>query len=103
MPFHIITHLITHPGRQRELAAIFEFRLQLTFKAQQHMPTPAPVIGQVAGGLFDHAHTGSAKVASAPPGTARNARMKLGFKGGPIGDAKRDSGEFHGVLARQLT
>jgi len=103
MPFHVVSHLITHPGRQRELAAIFQFRVQLAFEAQQHMPTPAPVIGQVAGGVFDHAYTGGAKVASAPPGTAGDAWMKLGFEGGPVGDAKRDSSEFHGGLGRQLT
>ncbi len=49
MPFHVIAHLVTHSSCQGELAAIFQLRVQLAFKAQQHMPAPAPVIRQVAG------------------------------------------------------
>ena len=58
MPLHVIAHLITHPGSQRELPAILQLGVQLTFQAQQDMPAPTPVISQVTGAGFDHAHAG---------------------------------------------
>jgi hypothetical protein len=54
MPLHVIAHLITHPGSQRELPAILQLGVQLTFQAQQDMPAPTPVIRQVTG-LYSYA------------------------------------------------
>lgn len=103
MAFHAIAYLVTHPGRQRELAAVLQFGVQFPFQAQQDMPAPTPVVGQVTGGVLDHAHAGGAEVAGTPQGTAGNAWVKFGLDGRPVGDAKRDSGQFHGGLGRQLT
>lgn len=49
MAFHVIAHLVTHPRREGELAAVLQRRMQFPLKTQQHVPTPAPVIGQIAG------------------------------------------------------
>src|SRR5471030_889033 len=103
MPFHVIAHLVTHPGREGELAAVFQLRVQLPFQTQQHMPAPAPMIGQVTGRVFDHAHTGGAEVARAPQGIAGDAWVQFRFEGGPVGGGKRDGGQFHGGLGHYLT
>lgn len=101
MRFHVITYLVTHPGRQRELTAVFQLRVQLAFQAQQHMPAFAPVIGQVAGGVLHHAYTSVSEMAGAPQRMAGNAGVNDGVDGGPVGGAKGDSGEVHGGLSRE--
>jgi hypothetical protein len=35
MPFHVIAHLVTHPRREGELAAVLQRRMQFTLKTQK--------------------------------------------------------------------
>jgi hypothetical protein len=57
MSLSIIAHLIAHAWRQCELTTIFQFCMQLTLQAQQDVPPPTPVIGQISRAVFDHPHT----------------------------------------------
>ncbi|MDQ0653881.1 hypothetical protein QFZ38_004137 [Pseudomonas cedrina] len=79
MALPLIAHLVTHSGRQRELAAVLQFRVQLAFEAQQDVPSPAPVIRQVTGRVLDHAHAGIAEMAGAPHRMADSAWVGGGF------------------------
>src|SRR3546814_5518190 len=61
-----------------------------SFQAQQDVPLAAPVVGQVAGRILDHAHADIAELARAPIGHAAVAGVFGGFNGLPVGRAKRD-------------
>ena len=71
MPLSVVAHLIAHPGGERELATILQFRVQLAFQAQQDMTSPAPVFGQISGTVFNHPHPGRTKLAGPPLGGTR--------------------------------
>jgi len=44
MSLCLIGDLITHSGRKREPAAIFQFGFKLPLKQEQDVPFPAPVV-----------------------------------------------------------
>src|SRR5690606_27069572 len=73
----------------------FEFGVQLAFQAQQDMALAAPVVGQVAGRVFDHAHADVAELAGAPIRLAGVARVFGGFDRLPIGGAEGDIAQIH--------
>src|SRR6476620_9151626 len=68
MRFRAVSHVIAHAWRQRESPAVHELGLQIALEAQQEVALRTPVVGLVAGGIFEHAH---AYVAEAPRTPAR--------------------------------
>ena len=50
-------HLITHPWQQLERSSVAKFGLEFAFKYVEDMPEIAPVIGQIAGGVFHLANS----------------------------------------------
>src|SRR5450830_1405800 len=98
MPLVIVAHLIAHPRKQDEPTTIFQLGLQLALQAQQDMPSPAPVVGQVPGTVLDHPYTGTAKLTSPPIGGTRLARMGDGLDSRPIRRTEGDSRKVHGAV-----
>src|SRR3990167_3185079 len=88
MPLSVVAHLIAHPRCKRELATILQFRVQLAFQAQQDMPSPAPVIGQITRTVFNHPHTRRTKLTGSPIGSARLSGVVDRSESRPIGRTK---------------
>ena len=49
MGFGIVGDLVAHARLENEAAAVFEFGMQFSAQAQQHMPFAAPMIGKIPG------------------------------------------------------
>jgi hypothetical protein len=96
-----IGDLVAHAGGEDVRCAVSELGVQFPGEAEEDVPFVAPVIGAVAGGVFDHAHTDVAKLARAPRGGAVFACVRGGGDGGPVGDAEGDVGEVHGGGVRR--
>ena len=75
MRFGLVSHLITHPGFEDKGAAVGQFGMEFTLDAQQDMPLDAPMIGDLARRIIDHAHPEIAKLAGTPQGMAALARV----------------------------
>ena len=65
-----IAHVIAHARFQDHGPAVFQFRVELAFEAQDDVALLAPVIGNVARGVFNKADADIAELASAPVGDA---------------------------------
>src|SRR5690349_19943030 len=77
MRLGVVRDLVAHAGLERERAPIFQLGMQLAFGAQQVMTLLAPVIGEVAGRVLDHAHTDVAELPRAPVSGAALALESL--------------------------
>lgn len=62
MRLSAVCYLIAHPRCEDEGSAILEFGVQFAFEAQEDVAFAAPMVRQVAGGVFDHAHADVAKL-----------------------------------------
>ena len=49
----VIRDLIAHPGLEPKSAAVAQFAIEFTFKHVQHVPAVAPMVGMIAGRIFD--------------------------------------------------
>ena len=54
--FGLVGHLVADPRREDKLAAIGQLGVQFTFQAEQDVAFCAPMVSQVAGTIFHHAH-----------------------------------------------
>ncbi len=88
MRLGVIGNLITHSRLEYESAAVLKFGMQLAFQTQQDMPLHAPMIGQIAGRVFDHAHPQIAEAAGAPERYAGFALMLGALDLIPVGCTK---------------
>ena len=52
----LIRNLITHPWQQLERSPVAKFGIEFAFEDVEDVPQIAPVIRQVAGGVFHLAH-----------------------------------------------
>ena len=66
MRLRIICDLVRHARHERERAAILEFRLKLARNAQENVTLDAPMIGEIARRVLDHANTNGAKLLGTP-------------------------------------
>ena len=81
MRFRVIRHLVADARGQNEFPAVGKFGVQFAFEAQQNVSLLAPVIGQVAGTVLDHAHTLAVKLLRAP---GCQACFSLVFRGSDL-------------------
>ena len=100
MRLRIVSHLVTHAGREPDDPAVLKLCLELARKTQQDMSLAAPVIGKISSGIFDHADTHIAKLLHSRCGSTGvagtcGARDRL-----PVGGAKRNVLKVHGVVVR---
>ena len=94
-----IRHLIAHARLQREPAPIAQFSLEFAFEHIEHVTSVAPVIGEVARRILDHADTKVADVERAPQRFAGNAGMRGRGHPAPVGDGEGQGGDFHAGLS----
>ncbi len=66
-----VGNLVAGAGSEVKLPAISQPRVQLAFEAQQDMALAAPVIGAIAGRVFDHSHPNVSELLGAPIGGPR--------------------------------
>lgn len=95
MGFRIVRNLITGAGFQDELPAVLELGMQLAFKTQQDVSFRTPMVGEVAGRVFDHADSYRAEVTGPPQRGAYFPFMFRRFDLRPIGGAEGNVREFH--------
>ena len=70
-----VGHLIAHPRRQMEHAAVLELRLQLALDAEENVTFAAPVIGAISGRVLDEPDTQRPVRLHAPERDAGLTRM----------------------------
>ena len=90
-----IRNLVAHAGHESEFPAVFEFGVKLTFKTHQNVSLAAPVVRQIARGIFDHANPDVPEVDGSPICRARLARVFRRFDARPIRDHERNASYLH--------
>lgn len=87
--------LVAHAGFQGVGAAVCQFGVEFAREAKEDVAFFAPMIGEVAGRVFDEAHADVAEMTRAPEGNAGFALMFSGRYLGPVSGAERDIGHLH--------
>lgn len=90
MGFGVICHLITHAGGECEDATVLEFGAQLAFETEEEVAFLAPVVGEIASGVFHHADACVAELARPPVCNAALTAMLSGLDLPPIRGAEWD-------------
>src|SRR5438067_13139743 len=67
--------LVTHTRPQLECTAVTQFGIEFSLEDIKDVSEIAPVIGRIAGTIFDQAHTQLADREGAPGGLSRLAEM----------------------------
>src|SRR5262245_43553659 len=91
-----VGHLVALAGLQDDGATIRQLGVQFAVQHQEHMALLAPMVGQIAGRVFHHAHADVVEGARAPIGLAGLARMLRAFHSGPVRRAKGYVEHQHG-------
>jgi len=79
MWFGMIRDLIAGARRQVKMPTVFKFGMQGAAQAQQDVAFFAPMVCQVSRTVLNHSHPNRAKLACAPKGFARGARVLSDF------------------------
>src|SRR5262245_65522146 len=99
MSLAAVGNLIAHSGQQRERTPIRKIRVQLAVNAEDDVSLLAPMIGDVAGRVVDHADADVAELARPPRCRPGLARMTRRLDVGPVGSAARNVDDAHRSLA----
>src|SRR6266850_2139261 len=91
-----IGHLVALALPEHDGTAVGQFGMQLAFQHQEHMALLAPMIGEIARRVFDHAHADVVEVAGAPVGLAGLAGVLGALHVVPVGRAKGYVEHQHG-------
>ena len=95
MGFRIVGDLITHARHERKAPPVLQIGMELTFDAQENVTLHAPMVGEVARLVLDHAHADASEVLGSPVCAAALA-LVLGRRDlRPVGGSKRDVGHLH--------
>jgi hypothetical protein len=90
-----IRYLIAHTGDELDLATVFEFSNQFSFKAQENVTLQAPMIREISGRVFNHSNAYGTELLTAPIRHARFAFVFCRFNAQPIRRAERYAGYLH--------
>jgi hypothetical protein len=90
-----IADVICLAGLERMALAILQLDVQRSAEAENYVAFRAPVVGDVAGGIFDHADAKLAEIPRLPPGDPGCTGMFRGFHLRPINHGHRCSRHFH--------
>src|SRR5262252_1679992 len=90
-----IGHLVADAGREREGAPVGELRFQLALETQQEMTLAAPVVGDVARRVLEHAHAHRAELARAPARLAAGTRVRRDLDATPVDESERQLVDLH--------
>ncbi|WP_041855987.1 hypothetical protein [Candidatus Korobacter versatilis] len=77
------------------MAAVGEFGVEMAFETEQDVSFAAPVVGLLAGRVFDKAKADVAEILGAPPGDAGFASMFGGCDRRPVSDCQREGRDVH--------
>ena len=91
----LIGDLIAHARQQLERPSITQFGIEFTFEHLEDVPQIAPVIRQIAWGVFHLPHPQVADGERPPDGFSRFAGMHRRRNGGPICDGERQRRNIH--------
>jgi len=91
----VIGHLVADTGGEDELASVDQLGFKATFQAEQDVAFLAPMVGDIAGGVLDHADADVPKLACPPECFAPNAGVFTGFDLIPICYTKWDVCDVH--------
>jgi hypothetical protein len=91
-----VADVIALAGFEAEAGAVLQFDIQTAFEAEQDVSLAAPVVGEVSGRVFDHAHAEVAVLFGAPGGVSCIAGMLGRGDLGPVGDGHGSEGHVHG-------
>src|SRR5262245_41367598 len=83
-----VGHLIALAGLQHHGAAVGQLGVKLAFQHQEHVALLAPVVGEIARRVLDHAHADIVEIARAPVGLAGLAGMLRALHARPVGRAE---------------
>jgi len=95
MRFGGVAHVVAHARPQCEVTAVGEFGLELSLEAQEEVTLGAPVVGEIARGIFEHSNPHVAEVARAPVRLPLLPGMRDALDGVPVDDAKWQTGDLH--------
>src|SRR5882724_9599172 len=99
MGLGVVADLVAHAGREDEFAAVFEGRFQLALHAEKNMSFLAPMVGEIAGRIVDHADPDwvllVAEKPCAPIGHAGFSLVLGLFDIRPVGRAERKGIHLH--------
>jgi hypothetical protein len=93
-----IPNLITHARREHHDTSISQLGVEDSFQAEQNVPLLAPVVGEVARGVIDHANADRAQLARAPRGGTRRTRMLGRRELRPVGGLERNVSQLQSVF-----
>ena len=93
--FGVVRHLVAHAGLEREGAAVRELGVQFALEHKQDMALLAPVVGQVARLVLDHAHADVSELPGAPVGHAGLALVLRALDLRPVGRAEGNGEHIH--------
>ena len=91
----IVADLIAHSRFNRKFSAVREFGFKLAFKTENDVTFIAPMICQIAWGLFDQPNANVAEVLSAPVRRASFAFVFGRFNLRPVRGFKWNVCDFH--------
>jgi hypothetical protein len=64
----IVCDLVAHSRLERVSPAILELGMKFTLKTQEYVPLDAPMIGEIARRVLNHANADAPEVLSTPEG-----------------------------------
>jgi hypothetical protein len=91
-----VAHVIALSGFEAKAGAVFQLDVESAGEAEQDVSLAAPVVGEVSGRVFDHAHAEVAVLFGAPGGVSCIAGMLGRGDLGPVGDGHGSEGHVHG-------
>lgn len=97
MGLGVVGHLVAHAGSECEFAPVPQLGSQLTFETEKNVSLGAPVIGKVAGRVFDHSNSNVSEMLGAPVGYAGFTLVFGELDMRPIRDAEGKVGYLHGA------
>src|SRR5271169_6576883 len=99
----VLRYLVTHAGAQLEFSPITQLGVEFYFDDIQDVSEIAPMIRQIAGGIFDQADAQIADREGAPGGLPRLAGMHGRGNAGPVRHRERQRRDFHLVTPGSAT
>src|SRR5262245_4144729 len=91
-----VSHLVTLAGFQGDGATVGQLGVQLAFQHQEHVSLLAPMVGQISGRVFHHAHADVVEGARAPIGPTGLTGVFRALHTSPVRRVKGDIEHQHG-------
>jgi hypothetical protein len=90
-----VRNLTTHAGSQCKTSAIGKRGLEFALHTKHYVPFGTPMIGGIAGRVFDHPHANLARILGSPEGGAGLTGMFGRRDLSPVRNRMRKAGHLH--------